>query len=217
MLALPTVEPDLESLGARERARAERLRIPEKRRQFIAAQTALRRILARYLGIDAGTVAFGYGAHGKPFLPAAPDLAFNLTHSGRLALVAVTAGADLGIDVEHLVRDRPFLRLARRYFAESEHRWLAALPEPEQRGGFYRTWVLKEAYLKAVGTGLSFPPAGFELAVAESPPRLLRTDRDGDDPAGWSFEILDIGGEYAAALCHRGARRRIVVSGELPR
>lgn len=196
-------------LSERERRRAERLVVDDKREQFIAAQAGLRRVLALYLDIAAEHVEFAYGEHGKPSLPDHPRVGFNMTHSADLALVAVGAGLRVGVDLEWAGRARPFLRLARRYFTAGEHAWLAGVPEPGRAPAFYRAWTLKEAYLKAVGTGLTVPPDHFELALERSPAVLRSTALPGDRPERWCFAEPAVDPAYAAALCWEGGRREI--------
>jgi len=208
---LTRIQPRPEHLGEREKARLQRLRIAAKRDQFAAAQTALRELLGRRLDRDPAHIEFVYGDHGKPRLADRPELGFNLTHSRGLALVALASVPDVGIDVEFLGRRRPFGRLSRRYFAEAEHRWLARQPTRHVGRGFYRLWVLKEAYLKAVGTGLTFPPSGFVLRLEQPSPRLESTRLAGDAPGNWSFRELQVDPQYAAALCIRGRVGRIRV------
>lgn len=198
---------DMAVLGRREVARAQRLRIATKRQQYIGAQRALRRILERYVGIPAAAVRFTYGKHGKPQLAPATGVEFNLTHSGQLALVAVGRGGRLGVDVEDPRRDRPFLRLARRYFSTPEYRWLEALPPSQQRAGFYRLWVLKEAYLKAVGTGLTFAPNRFTFEFDGDLAALTATEMPGDDVARWNFLEPRLAADYLAAVCYEGSAR----------
>jgi len=195
---------DLSILHDRERRRAERLVVDAKRDQFVAAQAGLRRVLGHYLGSAAATVAFGYGEHGKPFLPRSPELRFNMTHSGRLALVAATNAGDLGVDLEWTGRHRPFLRLARRYFTATEHAWLEAIDADATAAAFYRTWTLKEAYLKALGTGLTVPPDRFELDLGSSPAVLRSTRLPGDEAGRWSFAEPRVDHEHAAAICWNG-------------
>ena len=198
-------------LAERELARAARLRIDEKRDQLVAGQALLRRILGARLATEPADLVFGYGAHGKPWLPTAPELGFNLSHSGGVATVALAADTDLGVDIELSVRERPFARLARRFFAPREYRWLEAHAAADQAEAFYRVWTLKEAYLKATGTGLSFPPHAFVVDLDGSLPRLLSTDRPGDRAERWSMQELDLTqeAEYAGALCWRGAPREV--------
>lgn len=205
VVELGRVEPLPGALGGRERARYERLKVEEKRTQFLAAQTALRTILGQRTGERPGEVVFGYGEHGKPYLRSYPQLGFNMTHSGELALVAIAAQADIGVDLELVARDRPFLRLARRYFARSEHEWLAGLPPGQHREAFYRTWVLKEAYLKAVGTGLTFPPSGFVLDMRSQPARLVSSELGEDHRGPWAMHEPVLPAGYAGAICVRGA------------
>lgn len=205
---------DLELLGSRELERACRLKVDSKRDQFVAAQAALRRILSSYLRQDAGTINFVYGPNGKPELDERPELGFNLTHSGSMALVAVGRHARIGVDIEYQMRDRPFVRLARRFFSEPEHRWLSGLPESEQRRGFYRTWVLKEAYLKAVGVGLRFAPSRFQIDFESHEPTLVWTELADDHPSHWRFAELAIASEYRAAICWEGNRRTVRVRTE---
>lgn len=207
-LRLRPVPADAELLDERERARLERLRVEDKKAQFLAAQAGLRRILGDYLGVGPGEVVFEYGEHGKPSVPAAPELGFNLSHSGQLAIVGVAESTEIGVDLEWMGRDRPFLRLARRYFAPPEHEWLARVPEGGIREGFYRTWTLKEAFLKAIGTGLTVPPSSFRLRLDAAPPEL-ETTPDESSPADWTFATPSVKEGYAAALCWRGAERRI--------
>jgi 4'-phosphopantetheinyl transferase len=197
-------------LGKRERARADRLVVASKRHQFVAAQVSLRRVLAHYLGKKAAEVEFGFGSDGKPFLPAHRELGFNLTHSGDLALVAVVGGVEIGVDLEWQGRQRPFVRLARRYFTAAEAAWLAGLDQGQQPAAFYRIWTLKEAYLKAVGTGLTVPPDRFELDLDRSPATLRWTELPGDRPNRWRFAEPAVDPCYAAAICWAGIQRQIV-------
>lgn len=201
---------DRELLAERERQRADRLVVDDKREQFIAAQAGLRRVLASYLKMPAATVEFAYGEHGKPSVATHPGVGFNMTHSADLALVAVAAGLRIGVDLEWARRERPFLRLARRYFTSGEHDWLAGVPEGRRPEAFYRTWTLKEAYLKAVGTGLTVPPDRFELDLDRSPGALRSTELPGDRAEAWCFAEPAVGRDYAAALCWEGTALPVI-------
>lgn len=199
---------DRDLLDARERDRLERLRVEDKRRQLLAAQADLRRVLASYGSRPPEAIRFAYGEHGKPWLPDDPGLGFNLSHSHDLAVIAVCRGIELGADLEHTGRERPFVRLARRYFDPAEHAWLEARERETRATDFYRIWTLKEAYLKAVGTGLTVPPASFRIDLEAEPPTLAST-HGGDDPSGWRLRTPSVGDGYAAAVCWRGGVRPI--------
>jgi phosphopantetheinyl transferase len=128
-----------ELLCAQELARAARI-LPERKRMLWArSRGVLRVLLGHYLDRDPRGLRFALGPHGKPALrqeawAKGTDLRFSLSHSGGLALIAVTAGREVGVDIE-CARER--------YTAE-----------------FLRAWVAHEAVVKCRGVGLATPPAG---------------------------------------------------------
>lgn len=145
-------------LSAEERARADRFRRPADRRRFLAAHGMLRTLLGAYLDLDPGAVVLGEGVNGKPFLhsPAGkPSIRFNLTHTASVAAVAFSAEREVGIDLESSERSYRDNAIAERYFPPSEAARLRALPEPERGLAFLRSWVCKEAFAKARGSGLA--------------------------------------------------------------
>lgn len=137
------------SLSSDERHRAARFRFERDRRRFLAARGALRDILAGYLGLDPGEVRFSYGPAGKPAL--APFLGFNLSHSGDLALCAVAAGREVGVDLERVHPVRRLERIAARFFPLGERAALDRLPKPEKTEAFLRLWTRAEALYKVAG------------------------------------------------------------------
>jgi 4'-phosphopantetheinyl transferase len=180
--------PDLDprSLPTAERERAARLRRPRDRARWIAARGALRRVLGHYLGQDPARIELGLGDHGKPALadPLAA-LRFNLSHSGGIALLAVTPDCEVGIDVEERREGRDFARLAEIGLdAASQDAVRGAAPE-HRAAAFYAAWVRREAVVKCVGTGLGMP-------LPETPPV--------------SVCDLEVGTGHAAALAIAGAR-----------
>jgi len=144
-------------LNREELQRAERLRIPDKRAQFIAARGRLRQILARYLGQPPGQFEFAYGEHGKPHLPSA-QFAFNLAHAGHWGVLLVSGAGEAGVDVEVLDRDLEHDKVAAHYFSDAERAlWQRCSPGRRARG-FFRIWTRKEALLKAAGGGFATAP-----------------------------------------------------------
>lgn len=123
--------------------------------QFVRSHAALRRILAAELRTQPQELRFATTAKGKPFLtsPREPTVDFSLSHSRGLALVGIATGGRIGVDVERRqVRDE--LEIAQRWFAPEEVRWLEGLAESDRKRRFLECWTRKEAYLKAVATGL---------------------------------------------------------------
>lgn len=176
-------------LSPDECARAERLRSPEHRAQFVAAHGQLREVLGACLDIPPARVEFRQAAQGKPGLGAAcaGALEFSMSHSGTLALFAVAQDRPVGVDVERIRPDMPFMEVARRFYSTSECRELESLPPERRARAFFQTWTRKEAHAKATGQGLSARIA--ELSAV---------------PSGWSLRVLDVGPDYAAALCAPG-------------
>jgi 4'-phosphopantetheinyl transferase len=185
-----------------ELARAERFAFPELRSRFVVARGALREILGRYTGLAPERLRFRYGPHGKPFLaePAAAPF-FNLAHSGDAAVCAVTGAGDVGVDLE---RHRPLedlAGLAGRCFSHRERADLARVPAEERETAFFACWTRKEAYVKALGAGLSAPLDDFDVAFArDRPPGLLAIAGDRAAARGWTLLDLPVGGELAGAV-----------------
>ncbi len=145
-------------LSLNEQERAARFKFEDDRRRYIVAHAALRLLLSQYANVFASDLNFFTSANGKPFLvvaPAAANIQFNLSHSHEVALIAVTQGREVGVDVERVKEDFAFGEVAQRFFSAREVAALNALPSELQRKTFYRCWTSKEAFLKAKGTGLS--------------------------------------------------------------
>ncbi|MCK4623415.1 MAG: 4'-phosphopantetheinyl transferase superfamily protein [Desulfuromonadales bacterium] len=159
-------------LSEDELERAERLLDRQKSFSFVAARGRLRQILALYLDIAPGNIVFVYGAQGKPELPKKipRPLFFNLAHSGCWALLALSADAAVGVDVEFVDPQLDHRQLAAQFFSTEEKLYLQQFPQARQRRGFYRLWTRKEAFLKMSGCGFAKPG---EITLAESP--LSRT------------------------------------------
>ena len=139
-----------------------------------AGRGRMREILGQYTQTPPGELRFAYGASGKPTLTyPAPSFAFNLSHTGAIAALAVAPVDALGLDIEAL---RPLKEdIARRYFSPAEVAALEAHPPAARTAAFYRCWTRKEAFVKATGDGLGFPLDAFDVSIdATNPPRLLR-------------------------------------------
>jgi 4'-phosphopantetheinyl transferase len=108
-----------ETLSAEERQRAARFHFDRDRERFTAARGSLRRLLGSYCGRPPRELVFTYGQRGKPALADkdGEDLRFNLAHASGRALIAVTRGREVGVDLEDLQRAGDWQRLARRFFA----------------------------------------------------------------------------------------------------
>jgi 4'-phosphopantetheinyl transferase len=137
-----------------------------------AARRALRILLARYLGEDGPeAIELALGPRGKPRLADRPErLAFNLSHSGALALVAVGVGAEVGVDVERLRPRRDLAALARRVLAPAAVAAVEAAPAERREAVFYAAWTRHEARVKCLGGGLGAPPTEEPVALSTLAP-----------------------------------------------
>jgi len=133
-------------------------------------------------------------------------LSFNVAHSHEIALFAFTPQGEVGVDVEYQ-RDLPDLaQVAERFFSARENEELQGLPADQQREAFYNCWTRKEAFIKALGDGLTHPLDTFVVTLASGEPaRLLQVDGDPQEAGRWRFEALYPGQGYTAALAVRGS------------
>jgi 4'-phosphopantetheinyl transferase len=153
-------------------------------------------------------LSFSYSQKEKPALApahAGSGVAFNISHSGGVALLAFTLRRELGVDVEQVRRDFDLDAIARRFFSAHEQEQLAALNEEERFEAFFRCWTRKEAYIKATGEGLSLPLRQFDVSLAEGDVNaLLSTRPDSSESRRWSLREAPAGTGYVAAVCARG-------------
>lgn len=210
------------TLAADERERAERFVFSREKSRFIVGRAGLRLILGEVLATPPHTLRFAYGPHGKPQLAAPFDragLTFNLAHSSDLALVAVTQGATIGADIERLRPMYDLDAIAEETFSDRERRALFALPDPDRERAFFHCWTRKEAFVKALGDGLSYPLDSFSVSLRPGDlPRLENIDGDADAARAWTILDLEPAPGYAAAVavagqCARFSCRRWSVPG----
>jgi len=196
-------------LSPDELARADRLRDGQTSKRFVAGRGTLREILGGYLALAPGSLKIEVGAFGKPKLAVGQGesgLCFNLSHSGDLAILAVSSGCELGIDLELQQDDLLFQGMAAQYFSSSEQTELFSLPPEMQLAAFYRCWTRKEAYLKGCGSGFSLPANVCDVSLLHGqPPALLQHRTRPAEPARWHLMDLTAPDGYYAALAVRGA------------
>jgi 4'-phosphopantetheinyl transferase len=196
-------------LSDSERERAARYVYAPAREQFTITRARLRLLLGSYLGLDPARIMFGTSNTGKPTLPGT-SLSFNVSHTQGLALIALTAGREIGVDIERVRTQPTHLDMATRYFTPGESQRLNALPPTESERAFFHVWTRKEAFLKAIGLGLSHGLERFEVSVPpDEPCRLLHIDGDAGVAAGWTLLNLELEAGYVGALAVEGRGYRV--------
>ena len=183
------------TLTSDERNRSARLRFERDRRRFVVAHGVLRTLLGRYLGISPGAVRFVYNPFGKPHLsPELGRLKFSLAHSADLALIAIAADGEIGVDVELMREQSDWAEIARWFFSPAERDRLNRLPSHLYPQAFFSCWTKKEAYVKARGEG---------LGILDETPTDAVVDRR------WSLYTLHPAPGYIGALAAEGRGRRL--------
>jgi 4'-phosphopantetheinyl transferase len=202
-------------LSEDELERAWRFRFQRDRDYLIVRRALLRILLARYLRTSPSAIYLTYTDEGKPQLGpplCKAGLHFSVSHSRGIAMYALTQGRAVGVDIE-AVRPVPEAeQVAHVSFSPTEGDAFRALPPDEALTGFFNCWTAKEAIVKALGKGLSFPLDGFTVSLEPSEPAsLLSTDNDLRLAAGWSLRRVEpapgriatvaVDGEISALRC----------------
>ena len=207
-------------LSADEVQRARRFRFPRDGRRFAAGRTTLRMLLAGYLEDEPANLFFHYSDHGKPSLTGAHEstrLRFNLSHSGNLAIFAFVLDRNVGVDIERVRTDIEVDAVAHRFFSSCERLALASLPVSEKYLGFFNCWTRKEAFVKAVGQGLSLPLENFDVSLTPGEPaRLLATRPDAREAERWTMIAPEIQPEHVAAIVLEGPDMELKVQKFMP-
>jgi 4'-phosphopantetheinyl transferase len=198
-------------LSADEIDRAGRFCFPDLQVSFVIAHGVLRNVLAKYVGGPPGAIRFCYNPQGKPSLSHADrGLQFNLSHSGMLAACAVASDCEIGVDVEKIRKMPDLLDIARRFFSPKEWADLESVPLDQQELTFFDCWTRKEAYIKAIGGGLSIPLDSFRVSLQPNEPARLLSNRE-NDAHRWNIQEFDPGAGYRGAVAYSGVTRDLIV------
>jgi 4'-phosphopantetheinyl transferase len=193
-------------LSPDESERAGRYCFDRDRRRFTVARASVRLIHSRDGGTTPDRVMFTYGQHGKPSLAdRGTGIRFNTSHSHEIAVIAVTHGREVGVDVEFVRPITDQERLLAMNFSSREVAAFRSLPNGQQQAAFFAGWTRKEAYLKARGGGLSIPLNSFAVSLRpDEPAALLEVENDPMEAGRWGMTSLQAAPGYACALVAEG-------------
>jgi 4'-phosphopantetheinyl transferase len=192
-------------LSADERERATRFHFEQHRRRFTAARGILRCLLGGYLNRHPADIRFVYGSAGKPALDRDEGLRFNVAHSHEMALYAFTYAREIGVDIEFMRPVADMEQVAACCFSRREFADWKGLSEAQKPEGFFNGWTRKEAYIKALGEGLSHPLNQFDVSLRPGQAaRLLNVQGNPSEAARWSLQAIHPEPGYAAALAVEG-------------
>lgn len=183
-------------LSAAELERVRRFRRPADQRRQLLARGLVREALGGLAGIDPSELEFGTESRGKPHLisPANLGVNFNLSHSGEWVALVVAHGTPVGVDIEAPDPTHPMEAIAQRYFGPLERASVLRTTGSARISEFYRIWTVREAYLKATGSGLS----------GASSRDLLRSDGQLQDPQWQVWRLREPSGYQGALVARRG-------------
>ncbi len=188
-------------LSASEQAHAKAMRHAEKQSHFVAARSALRLILSKYVGGTPENLPLATAAQGKPFLDMAGAPQFNVTHARGKALIAVAPMA-VGIDLEFARPVRQLDRLVEHYFAPAEEKALTALPDDQRAQAFLAAWTRKEACLKATGEGIAGGLHRYHVTLrANEHAQLISIDGNETAARAWTLHAFRAFEDGQAAIC----------------
>jgi 4'-phosphopantetheinyl transferase len=207
----------LAALSPDERVRAGRFLAEHNRRRFVGCRAALRRILAGLLDQCPCEISFEYSPNGKPLIANQSQIQFNVSHSEDIALIAVARGRAVGIDLERVRPDFATDAVAERFFSPLEREMLRSVPAESRIEAFARCWTRKEAFVKAIGEGLSYQLDRFDVSLKpDEPARLLSVGGDPNAAQRWSLRDLRVASGFVAALAVEGRVEQIVECVHLP-
>ena len=188
-------------LTREERERQARPTIEKRRREVLLTRALVRSVLSGYTGADPLSWRFGAAEHGRPFVEApAIGFDFNLSHTEGMIVCLVAEVPMPGVDVEFMPRRGQLDEVAEHFFAASECAALRAQADEHRRRRFFTYWTLKEAYIKAKGSGLTLPLDAFWFDVEQDKPTIGFDPRIQDDPAAWRFESLALSEQHLCGI-----------------
>lgn len=199
-------------LAPDEKDRAARFRSGHLRDSFVTGRGVLRYLLGRYSDLHPASLQFSYGPRGKPAVASTKSIDFNMTHSGNRAAFAFTVDCQIGVDLERIRPVTDMQDIANRFFCPEEAAELMSLPPGDRERAFFCCWTRKEAYIKAIGDGLSSPLDKFRVTLLPSEPaRLVHISQNEQTAQTWTLQDLRLASNYAAALAYHDQLRPLTV------
>lgn len=189
---------DWRLLDTREKNRSKLFSRHDLQQKYIQTRVALKTILALYLNSEAQNIKINLGKYGKPTL-STTNLHFSLAHTKNMFVVAISNINQIGIDLEQKQPRANLSALVDKCFASSESKYWHGLTEAEKITTFYKFWVSKEAFVKAVGHGIVL---GLNKCVVDSQRQnlFLSIPPDFGLPSNWQIKAIKLTDEVVCAV-----------------
>ena len=210
-------------LSVEERDKFNRFHFAKDRHSYLVSHALVRKALSMYCDIRPEKWCFTNNQHGKPDISPqinCPALKFNLSHTDGMSVCVVSLDNDCGIDVENIQRKSRTFAVADRMFAPAEVATMRSGDDSEVQRKFFEFWTLREAYVKAIGTGLGGSSKAFHFTVAEQQKGEHRVSKihfvpdDSSRSSACQFLLLSLSAQHVAAVAIQDeiARERVLVS-----
>ncbi len=204
--SIASLEPCLDAL---DRERGARFRFPEDRARFVLGRALVRKCLGAYLQQAPETIELSYTERDRPVLAHDEGIQFSLTHTHDLVAVAVTANAQIGIDLERVKATPDLPALAERILSAQDLQAFQALPPQEALAAFFRVWTRKEAYLKATGEGITEALQLISVSMGPEEISSITDDREKSTAANWRLLSLPVPADYMGCVACDDAKKRL--------
>lgn len=197
-------------LSPDETAIANKFKFDKLKRRYAAGRGTLRELLSAYLNTTPVEIKFSYGEKGKPYINRS-RIKFNLAHSNELAVYAFAIDTEVGIDLEFKKELPDAFDIAERFFSNDETAELRQLKEEDISTGFLNCWTRKEAFIKNIGEGLSYPLQDFSVTLKPGiEPEILRIKKNPGETNEWSLFSIDADNDYISALAVKSKNVKLV-------
>jgi 4'-phosphopantetheinyl transferase len=193
-----------------ELQKAARFKFDIDRNNYITGRGFLRTILSQYLNTSPEDIMFSYAEKGKPYVKDI-EIKFNLSHSKNYAVYAIALNTEVGIDIEYLKNIPDAYDISERFFSEEEREELKKMNEDRISLAFLNCWTRKEAFIKAVGEGLSYPLADFSVSISPgSEPGILWIKKNINEVKEWTLYNIKTDQSYISSVAVKSTGKKIV-------
>ena len=207
----------LSILSNEEREKYQRFHFEKDSHSYLVSHALVRKVLSRYCDVQPETWKFSFNQHGKPEILSSikcPNIKFNLSHADGMSACVVSLDNDCGVDVENIHRKNKLHAVAERMFAEQEAKIMSACDESKMQKKFFDFWTLREAYVKAVGTGLGGSSKEFYFTISADAKdgiseniraaNINFVDSKKKVDLAWQFFLLELSSDHVAAIAVSG-------------
>lgn len=201
-----------EILSVEEKQRAERFHFENDKIVYICARSILRMLLSKYINQDYSSIDFNFNEYGKPELPEVinpKNIKFNVSHSENLVLIGFIPNVSLGVDIEYILPNSDLIEIASKYFSSKEIDSLIRFPGEKRTEAFFNCWTRKEAFIKAVGEGLSYPLDKFSVSLNDEFDVEITIENNQQESSQWKLISFQPEERFAGAFAVKGQIKKI--------